>query len=463
MADPSWLDKNNITSVRLKTSTGTVEIGQLEAFGLFGQTFLVILYSLSTFFALTGNTLVILVEIYGRRSARNLQKFLINLAISDLLLGVLVTPFIYTDIMLGRWIFHPLLCPVTQFVQLMSVFVTTYTLTFIGIERYFATLHPLSSANTWLRSHGNLVLQLSWIFGSILASFSIQNTRVVAFNYNSQTYYDCANWVDVAERDMQIYVTLSFVLTFVLPIIFLTISYGAIGRRLMRTQKYWCSYRQTIPFSSHHHSHSHHSHNQNSTSRTHSNNNSNSSHNHNLSNVDNEGNNNNNNNPTVTAAVAAPSVTTTTTRKNKSLIRKNFTKISKLSNSNVHHQTNGGNGNDDNNTTTVTTSNNSLNKKSNNKNQNKVIVRFDKRNAEFLNKMRVFRLLVAVLVLFIICWLPIKIFMLILAFRPSIVYLDSMTNYYIYYISFFLCHWLSMANSFANPILYCFMSKSFRI
>ena len=187
---------------------------------------------------------------------------------------------------------------------------------------------------------------------------------------------------------MQIYVTLSFVLTFVLPIIFLTISYGAIGRRLMRTQKYWCSYRQTIPFSSHHHSHSHHN-NQNSTSRTHSNNNSNSSHNHNPNTVDNNDQ-GNNNNPTVTATVAAPSVTTTTTRKNnKSLIRKNFTKISKLSNSNVHHQTNGGNGNDDNNTTTVTTSNNSLNKKSNNKNQNKVIVRFDKRNAEFLNKMRV--------------------------------------------------------------------------
>ncbi|KAH9529709.1 hypothetical protein DERF_003578 [Dermatophagoides farinae] len=375
MADPSWLDKNNITSVRLKTSTGTIEIEQLEAFGVFGQTFLVVLYSLTTFFALTGNTLVILVEIYGRRSARNLQKFLINLAISDLLLGVLVTPFIYTDIMLGRWVFHPLLCPVTQFVQLMSVFVTTYTLTFIGIERYFATLHPLSSANTWLRSHGNLVLQLGWIFGATLASFSIQNTRVVAFKYDSKTYYDCANWVDVAERDMQIYVTLSFVLTFVLPIIFLTISYGAIGRRLMRTQKYWCSYRQTVPFSQH------------SASRTHS---SSSSHN---NNVDGNININNNNNNTTTK---------TSFIRNKST--RKTVKI-KLSNSNGGGGGGGGVGcshidsndstrmnsstqksskmtNDSNHTTS---SNNNTSKSTNN---NKVIVRFDKRNAEFLNKMR---------------------------------------------------------------------------
>lgn len=93
------------------------------------------------------------------------------------------------------------------------------------------------------------MLQLGWLFGSTLASFSIQNTKVVAFKYANQTFYDCANWVNVAEQDMQVYVTLSFVLTFVLPIIFLTISYGAIGRRLMRTQKYWCSYKQTVPFS----------------------------------------------------------------------------------------------------------------------------------------------------------------------------------------------------------------------
>lgn len=28
---------------------------------------------------------------------------------------------------------------------------------------------------------------------------------------------------------------------------------------------------------------------------------------------------------------------------------------------------------------------------------------------------------------------------------------------------FFLCHWMAMANSFVNPIIYSFMSKSFRV
>ncbi|KAJ6221110.1 hypothetical protein RDWZM_006922, partial [Blomia tropicalis] len=101
MADPKWMSDANLTTFSINASNGdTLIIDQLEAFGPMGQTILVMLYSLVTFLAFTGNTLVILVELYGKRSARNLQKFLINLAISDLLIGVLSVPFIYTDLML---------------------------------------------------------------------------------------------------------------------------------------------------------------------------------------------------------------------------------------------------------------------------------------------------------------------------------------------------------------------------
>ncbi len=101
MADPVWLSENNLTTILLNGSSGsTFEIDSLDAFGPGIQTFLIGLYSLTTFLAFTGNSLVILVEMYGKRSARNLRKFLINLAISDILIGVLSVPFIYTDFML---------------------------------------------------------------------------------------------------------------------------------------------------------------------------------------------------------------------------------------------------------------------------------------------------------------------------------------------------------------------------
>lgn len=101
-----------------------------------GQLFLIILYSLTSLLALMGNVTVIVVEICGKESAHNIRKYLINLAVSDITIGVLCVPFTYTDFMLGQWIFPHWLCPTAQFVQLLSVFVTSLTLTFIGIERY---------------------------------------------------------------------------------------------------------------------------------------------------------------------------------------------------------------------------------------------------------------------------------------------------------------------------------------
>ncbi|CAG2161982.1 unnamed protein product [Oppiella nova] len=235
MADPVWLANNNLTSVLLRDSFGsTHEIDSLDAFGPGLQAFLITLYSLTTFLAFTGNSLVILVELYGKRSARNLRKFLINLAISDILIGVLSVPFIYTDFMLGRWIFSPILCPIAQFVQLLSVFVTTYTLTAIGIERYIATLHPLSNTNTWLRSHCNLILEIGWLFGATLASVAVIHTKAVPFDFKNETYYDCRQDVGWTESDVKVYIVFSFVFTFVLPMLFITISYGAIARRLLK-------------------------------------------------------------------------------------------------------------------------------------------------------------------------------------------------------------------------------------
>jgi hypothetical protein len=134
--DPLWLNDQNITSSDLTNkSTDTSYSGQLEALDAPMRTFLVCLYSMTSCLAFFGNVVVIIVEIFGKRSAINLRKFLINLAVSDIMIGVFCVPFTYTDFMLGRWIFPFWLCPTAQFVQILSVFVTSFTLTIISIER----------------------------------------------------------------------------------------------------------------------------------------------------------------------------------------------------------------------------------------------------------------------------------------------------------------------------------------
>ena len=126
-----------ITKVELESSeTNCFSNPTLEAVpSRTGQLFLIALYSFTSFIALIGNITVIVVELYGSESALNIRKYLINLSVSDIILGVLCVPFTYTDFMLGQWIFPHWLCPTAQYVQLLSVFVTSLTLTIIGVER----------------------------------------------------------------------------------------------------------------------------------------------------------------------------------------------------------------------------------------------------------------------------------------------------------------------------------------
>ncbi|KAL3225826.1 hypothetical protein MRX96_025409 [Rhipicephalus microplus] len=110
-------------------------IPPMNALGFELQAFLIALYSLTALLALGGNVMVIVVLLLGRRSSRELRLFLVNLALSDIAMAVFSIPFTYTDFMLGRWIFEPFFCPVVLFMQHVSVIVSVYTLTAIGVDR----------------------------------------------------------------------------------------------------------------------------------------------------------------------------------------------------------------------------------------------------------------------------------------------------------------------------------------
>src|SRR6218665_663029 len=72
-------------------------------------------------------------------------------------------------------------------------------------------------------------------------------------------------------------------------------------------------------------------------------------------------------------------------------------------------------------------------------------------------------MLIAIITAFALCWLPIQIFQLVVYFSPNILDNSSDTKYYTFVGTYFVCHWISMAHSFMNPIIYSFMSKSFKV
>ena len=67
-----------------------------------GRIALILLYSFTSLAALINNTLVMVVTIKGSETALPMRKHLLNLALVDLLLGVLCVPFSFSDYVLGK-------------------------------------------------------------------------------------------------------------------------------------------------------------------------------------------------------------------------------------------------------------------------------------------------------------------------------------------------------------------------
>ncbi|XP_033606134.1 gastrin/cholecystokinin type B receptor isoform X3 [Cryptotermes secundus] len=144
------------------------------------KTALVWIYSLTAALSVAGNVTVIVVLSFGKRSSGDLRAFLINLAVSDVTMAIFSIPFTYTMFMLGRWIFHPLFCSVVIAMQHISVVVSVYTLTAIGIDRW---------------------------------------------------HWECGEqWSSI--EDGQTYTMLIFSVTFAVPLLSLAFTYTCVGRRL---------------------------------------------------------------------------------------------------------------------------------------------------------------------------------------------------------------------------------------
>ncbi|XP_030566014.1 cholecystokinin receptor type A [Drosophila novamexicana] len=124
-------------------------------------------YSIILLCAVVGNLLVVLTLVQNRRMRTITNVFLLNLAISDILLGVLCMPVTLVGTLLRNFIFGETLCKLIQFAQAASVAVSSWTLVAISCERYYAICHPLRSRTWQTINHANKIIAFIWL-GSLV-------------------------------------------------------------------------------------------------------------------------------------------------------------------------------------------------------------------------------------------------------------------------------------------------------
>ena len=77
------------------------------------------------------------------------------------------------------------------------------------------------------------------------------------------------------------------------------------------------------------------------------------------------------------------------------------------------------------------------------------------------NHPQTVKLIVVVIFLYCLCWLPVKVLQMLNDYQ--LIAACTETAYYTLLYAYIASHWLAMSNSFVNPIVYSFLSRSFRV
>ncbi|CAD6187874.1 unnamed protein product [Caenorhabditis auriculariae] len=275
-ADAGFSDANNETAVSTSAPMGTVVQEEICRFRATTENFVVVVTFIVIFLlSVIGNSLVLLV-ILKQRAMRSITNiYLMNLALTDMMLSVVCMPptlgnschlplhniryilsssrrnwmnyaqkdeakdrktmlstvsttlFLKADLtvsmVMNCWMFGSFGCKLFAYLQPVVVTASAYTLAVIAFERYFAICRPLHSRIWQTRSHAYVMISLVWTI-SILANV------LMLFMYEQQVYNSngitCTPiHAPIYHFAYQVYMT---VVLLVIPLVVMTVLYGSV-------------------------------------------------------------------------------------------------------------------------------------------------------------------------------------------------------------------------------------------
>ncbi|XP_076052087.1 uncharacterized protein LOC143031740 [Oratosquilla oratoria] len=187
------------------------------------------LYSLVLIVALVGNSLVMYTVVALRKMHTVTNYFIANLALGDLFMAVFCVPFSVVSILdLTYWPFGKALCIGVNYLQGISVFVSSYTLVAISVDRYLAIVFPLRPRLTRLQARGIIVVV--WVL-AILTTLPIALfSDLISTGNRIHDFFDRKVCLEVWPEGGAKFYTLSLmVLQYFLPITVLVVTYSRIA------------------------------------------------------------------------------------------------------------------------------------------------------------------------------------------------------------------------------------------
>ncbi|KAF8571717.1 hypothetical protein P879_03047 [Paragonimus westermani] len=172
---------------------------------------------------ITGNCLVVLAVLRERHMRANLtNRFLVSLAVADLLMGSVVMPFaVFHTMHYGDWAFGRDWCDIWHAFDVLSSTASILNLCAIAVERFWATENPISYASRKTRHRCTVMLIGVWICSLIISFPAVAWWRRTE-DYIADDSRTCRFTTD------QLYLIVSSLVSFYIPFIVMTSVYAKI-------------------------------------------------------------------------------------------------------------------------------------------------------------------------------------------------------------------------------------------
>ncbi|WAR09883.1 ANR-like protein [Mya arenaria] len=176
--------------------------------------------------ALLGNLMVIVVLMYRKRKLSRMKMFIIHLAVADISVALFqVLPQLVMDITF-KFDGNNFLCKLVKYMQVGTMYSSTYVLIMTALDRYMSICDPLNS-QTWTTKRVHVMAAIAWILSAI---FSLPQLFIFSYKQRLDGVHDCMDNFDLETQfwTLQAYVTWIFISVYVVPFVILTMCYTKI-------------------------------------------------------------------------------------------------------------------------------------------------------------------------------------------------------------------------------------------
>ncbi|XP_062995535.1 neuropeptide FF receptor 1-like [Elgaria multicarinata webbii] len=188
---------------------------------------------------MAGNSLVCMVVVKNQHMRTVTNLFILNLAISDLLVGIFCVPTTLMDNLITGWPFNQVICTMSGLVQGMSVSASVFTLVAIAMDRFHCIVLPFRERLSLPKAM--VIIIVVWLLAiAIMCPSAIMLTvgrledhYMVLSDSKNTTYplYTCYEaWSDNSMR--KLYTTILFIHIYLVPLTLIVFMYGRVCVKL---------------------------------------------------------------------------------------------------------------------------------------------------------------------------------------------------------------------------------------